>query len=581
MADNPVIKKSDLDLALARIRAEGGGGGGGGTSNYNDLSNKPSINSVTLSGNKTSADLGLANSSDVITAITFNGNPVTVANNTAAIQSVGDVQDVRINKSSIVSNGVADIPYAGGNQFGVIAIDVTNEPGSKYVKISYDDPLHPAGQPSHSQDVYLPLLPSANSPFPYWYLPDATHTQKGAITLNEWEGTFTDSIDEVGGQGYDPTVGGIARIVTTTSGDFSLTVGNRVLLHNVSFWGRTEGYAHYINVDGTGYKEVVYAPSTSVSSNNYEALIRGDVEVIYDGTNYVVIGGYAFKRPVTPQASENQSGTVKVDWNNDPGAGWVKITTSNGYHYLPYLFFTQSSSAYPTTQTIRAKWLPDATSSVKGAVIVDNTMSDSSTNPVQNSVVKAYIDSHAGGGGVTDVTVNGSSVVSNNVAVITVPDEAQSISYDDTNNNVLQGQDVQDVIDGIDWLFDTMSMPANPSQNGRYFHTVTRSTGSSNVYAWITLDASDIPVDDTNFTEISAQDVQTAIEELDDNIGHLWYDVAQTIDNVKINGTALTKTNKSVNITVASQITAGGTDPVNSTAVIDYINSLDATNTSY
>ena len=32
-------------------------GGGGGTTNYNDLSNKPSINSVTLSGNKTTEDL--------------------------------------------------------------------------------------------------------------------------------------------------------------------------------------------------------------------------------------------------------------------------------------------------------------------------------------------------------------------------------------------------------------------------------------------------------------------------------------------------------------------------------------------
>ena len=42
-----------------------GGGGGGGTTNYNSLSNKPQINSVTLSGDKTSEDLGLA-SEDVI-----------------------------------------------------------------------------------------------------------------------------------------------------------------------------------------------------------------------------------------------------------------------------------------------------------------------------------------------------------------------------------------------------------------------------------------------------------------------------------------------------------------------------------
>ena len=35
------------------------GGGGGGTTDYNDLTNKPQINNVTLSGNKTSSDLGL------------------------------------------------------------------------------------------------------------------------------------------------------------------------------------------------------------------------------------------------------------------------------------------------------------------------------------------------------------------------------------------------------------------------------------------------------------------------------------------------------------------------------------------
>lgn len=41
------------------VSGSGGGGGEGGTSNYNQLTNKPSINSVTLSGNKSFNDLGL------------------------------------------------------------------------------------------------------------------------------------------------------------------------------------------------------------------------------------------------------------------------------------------------------------------------------------------------------------------------------------------------------------------------------------------------------------------------------------------------------------------------------------------
>ena len=40
-------------------------GGGSGTNNYVDLNNKPSINNVTLVGNKTLADLGITNSSFV------------------------------------------------------------------------------------------------------------------------------------------------------------------------------------------------------------------------------------------------------------------------------------------------------------------------------------------------------------------------------------------------------------------------------------------------------------------------------------------------------------------------------------
>lgn len=40
-----------------------GEGGGGGTSDYSDLSNKPQINGTTLSGNKSSPDLGVADTS--------------------------------------------------------------------------------------------------------------------------------------------------------------------------------------------------------------------------------------------------------------------------------------------------------------------------------------------------------------------------------------------------------------------------------------------------------------------------------------------------------------------------------------
>lgn len=41
------------------------GGGGGGTGDYTELANKPSINGVTLSGDKTASDLGLISSASL------------------------------------------------------------------------------------------------------------------------------------------------------------------------------------------------------------------------------------------------------------------------------------------------------------------------------------------------------------------------------------------------------------------------------------------------------------------------------------------------------------------------------------
>ena len=42
-----------------------GSGGGGGTNDYNDLENKPKINNTTLTGNKTTTDLGLVDGTTI------------------------------------------------------------------------------------------------------------------------------------------------------------------------------------------------------------------------------------------------------------------------------------------------------------------------------------------------------------------------------------------------------------------------------------------------------------------------------------------------------------------------------------
>lgn len=53
-SENKLVTKSQMDEAIA-----GAGSGGSGTSDYSALTNKPQINSVELSGNKTLSDLGI------------------------------------------------------------------------------------------------------------------------------------------------------------------------------------------------------------------------------------------------------------------------------------------------------------------------------------------------------------------------------------------------------------------------------------------------------------------------------------------------------------------------------------------
>ena len=53
------MEKTKTTKFLGSFSLSKNGGGAGGTTNYEDLTNKPQVNGVTLSGNKTSADLGI------------------------------------------------------------------------------------------------------------------------------------------------------------------------------------------------------------------------------------------------------------------------------------------------------------------------------------------------------------------------------------------------------------------------------------------------------------------------------------------------------------------------------------------
>lgn len=105
-----------------------GGGGGGGTDDYTDLENKPQINSVTLSGNKSGADLGL-------------------------------VDDVQVNGTSVVTDGVANIPVADTSNLGVVKVNSsygTNITAEGLLYVARADSSDINGKSNN----YKPIVPS-------------------------------------------------------------------------------------------------------------------------------------------------------------------------------------------------------------------------------------------------------------------------------------------------------------------------------------------------------------------------------------------------------------------------------------
>lgn len=99
-----------------------GGGGGGGTTDYNDLSNKPSINNVTLSGNKTSSALGIHEiPSGGSTGQVLKKNSGTDYDVSWGSAGAGTVIDVKVDGTSVVTSNVANIANATTSASGAMS----------------------------------------------------------------------------------------------------------------------------------------------------------------------------------------------------------------------------------------------------------------------------------------------------------------------------------------------------------------------------------------------------------------------------------------------------------------------------
>lgn len=101
LADLTTTAKTNL---VAAINEAAAGGGGGGTTDYNALSNKPQINNITLTGNKSFSDLGLAT---VSTSGSYNDLDDKPTIPTVSVSHSGTASSTTARKQQITVNNVA------------------------------------------------------------------------------------------------------------------------------------------------------------------------------------------------------------------------------------------------------------------------------------------------------------------------------------------------------------------------------------------------------------------------------------------------------------------------------------------
>lgn len=188
------------------------GGGGGGTDNYNELLNKPQINGTTLSGNKSSSDLGLAtsaqgaladtalqpgdnisdltndsgfitgiNSSDVTSALGY--TPVDPSD-LSTVATTGNYNDLS-NKPTIpvVPTNVSAFTNDAGYITGIDSTDVTNALG--YTPADQSSLATVATTGAYSDLTGTPTIPTVNDPTIVITQGGVT---KGSFSLNQASG---------------------------------------------------------------------------------------------------------------------------------------------------------------------------------------------------------------------------------------------------------------------------------------------------------------------------------------------------------------------------------------------------------
>lgn len=257
------------------------GTGGGGTTNYNDLSNKPVINGVTVSGEKALSDYGIASTSQIPTIPTSLKNP-----NALTIDGWSyDGSSAKV-VGNTVFYGVCDT--AQGTATKTVTIDNTGFALTTGVMVLIKF--------TNGSSVANPTLNinSTGAKAMHRYAGTSMSTgvntggiRAGAVKLFVYDGTqyvedFWENSTYYTESCYITTSASTSAKVGTNNVYTSALANSYLQVHN--YYANTAKSALTLNINSQGAKPIYINGTASSSTNN--TLPAGTYFVYYDGTNY-------------------------------------------------------------------------------------------------------------------------------------------------------------------------------------------------------------------------------------------------------------------------------------------------------
>ena len=259
----PESRIEALLLELKEVIEEGGGGGG--TTNYNLLQNKPSINSVTLTGDKSLEDLSIPTAADL--AGKQDVLPVTASGNDVAFN--GDIQDGQGNTLSVLAEALTRT--ASGNPV-VITDCAGGKARSLITSINAIQDLHGYDKPwsGGSGKNKLPMTVSAI---------------KAANTVGTWSG----NIYTWNGNTFEILTDSANNVLGIKVGGTNNGTACRFQVCNEGFIGDGSYYLNGSSTEFSGGQTQLY---TKYSATNYAVSYNGADTPFTVSSGYTIGGVY-------------------------------------------------------------------------------------------------------------------------------------------------------------------------------------------------------------------------------------------------------------------------------------------------